>query len=370
MPQQNPNPIGQIVGGIGEGLKALFGIKKPPPRPKLPDLSEEAEPVRQEAVEAVRQAEAGEYQQQRDIQAAAERIGERVETQVGEAGAEIEDIKADLDARQEELDRSVHAAQVGLDLLPQNVRHAFVDSRYYMERVLNQSRSEVEGAREAALADVYTGQAQAMQAAVQETQGNVNAQIAEINANPNLTQAQKQQMTAQVRMQGSMQLGATVGATQLQFNTLAAYTSTAFGQILGNVETAGIAQRGALAVGGAQAEAQAFGMASQLGAELTNIQATADQAYAAAQSQLTGLRAQIEMTGNQFAMELAPAQATPFINHTDSALFDLQSFVDLLKSDAIISLQEYGIDVSAYAAEAAQGGLLEKAGGLIGAIRG
>lgn len=367
----NPQTEASKQNPIGQFMASIFGTgPPPPPRPEIPSIREEVEPARQHAVEAMEEAEEGAYRQQQDIQAGALDIGERAEEQVAEAGSAIDEIRAQLDEREEQFQETLGSVQQGLQTLPKDTALAFDFAHRKFSGALSDALSDVEGARETAMADVYTGQAQAMQAAVQGTHGQVNAQVAEINANPDLTQAQKAQMTSQVKMQGAMQLAPAIGATQLQFNTLAANTNTAFGQILGQVTTAGLAAEGQLLGAGAAATAQAHATVSALGAELLKVEQTADTEYAAAQSQLVGLKSQVEMLGNQFAAELLPAQATPFVDHSGSALLDLQSLADIIKSDISVSLTEYGLDINLMAAQASQGSPLENLIGLVGAFRG
>ena len=67
---------------------------------------------------------------------------------------------------------------------------AFDQVRQDFSRVSEAALGDIRGDRSAALADVYTGQTRAMQAAVQGIQGNVDTQVAQIRANNTLTQAQ------------------------------------------------------------------------------------------------------------------------------------------------------------------------------------
>lgn len=312
--------------------------------------------VKQEgAVDALTQdtIREAEFERQRgeDITA----LSQQIDRDSAQTSGNVATVRGQLFQQQADLQEKINQSGDQLAGLPDAVRDEFQSIRDQFSDVVSGAVSDIRGDRDAALAQVFQGQSQAMSAAVQGIQGNVNTQIAQINSNPNLTDAQRQQMISQVRMTGAMQMGPTIGATQLQFNQLAADTATKFGSFVTQLEGAGIAGQAQLGTAQGQAFTQASIAAGQLGNELLSIEANSGPAFAAAQSQLLGLESQAEMTGNQIQASLVRDLQGNFVPFSDPTMFDLQSTFDLMKFEAQVNLGIAGTEASMFAAQAMAG---------------
>lgn len=226
----------------------------------------------------------------------------------------------------------------------------------------------------AALAGVMEGKASAMMAAVQGTQGQVNSQVAQINANPNLTAGQKAQMTAQVKMTGAASMGPQVGATVLEFNKLAASTAVAFGNMTTSVQTTGLQGTAGLMEAGLRVFADTHIAAANLGGQLLQTQANADNNYITAQANMESTRANIDMMGDQLRASLIPEMGVPYPDYANVMATTMKMDVDLANLDFKNQMGRYGAEMASWAAaQQARGGIwqtIAAAGSTMGGMGG
>jgi hypothetical protein len=349
-----------VLGGALLSLLANRGQQRPSEAIKEtvgepPDIQGELGPRRDELVRATETQVEAEKRGAEADQARADFLAERVGQQGAVLSGNIEQVRGGLAERDAELQEGIESQRDQLGALPGNVREEFEGLRSDFREQVSSSLGRMGGFRQEALADVYKGQSLAMDSAVQGIQGNINTQMSQIRGNPNLSEAQKQQMMSQVKLGGAMAMGPAIGATQLQFNQLAADTATKFGSIIGSVETAGITGEAGLAGAQGQAFTQASIAAGQLGNQLLDIEKSANEGYAAAQSQLLGLRSQAENTGNRMLLDLLPHRETPVMNYVAPAQVDLQSMKELLQLDFSNRLGVGALEVQGMAADALAG---------------
>jgi hypothetical protein len=219
-----------------------------------------------------------------------------------------------------------------------------------------------------------------MQAAVQGIQGNVNTQVAQIMANPNLTQSQKQSMVAQTRLAGASSIAPAIGQTILGFNQLSADIATKFGAITGQIESTVIGAKAELTGLQGQAFSNAQIAVGQISSQLLDIDASASASYATSQSQLLATRSHATMTGNDILLNTLPEQSTPYLDLTGASVAAYTIGSDIMKSQFAMALQEFGMDVTIAMLRSQQGNpvtnILEgivggfAAGGPVGAIFG
>ncbi|KKM90948.1 hypothetical protein LCGC14_1233490 [marine sediment metagenome] len=273
----------------------------------------------QAAVDAEFAAVEAENKAALENQARAAGQAEDITTSRDETTADIDAVREDLDTRQEDFDASIVTQMEDLKNLPAAAITEFEKLRGEFDLIADASFERTEGNRREALAGVMQGRSQAMEAAVQGVQGNINNQIAQIQSNTNLTDSQKQSMIAQVQLAGATSMGPIIGTSVLAFNQLAADVAVSFGEIVGNLEGVGLQVKGQLMGMQGDAFASAQVEVGRMTNQLLDIQAGADAAFANSQGQLLGIRAQAELGNNTLLAELLPALATPYMNFTDAA---------------------------------------------------
>lgn len=314
--------------------------------PQLPEFREEF----QEGVDRVTDERLGAEQSRVDAQTetaqGARDISSGIQAEVGAVRGQIGRERSELAGEQATFRQDLETRQQELSTLATDVKGEFDSIRTDFNSAVSGALTDVRGAQSQALNGVYTGQAQAMQAAVQGIQGNVNTQIAQINGNPNLTAAQKQQMINQVKMTGAMALAPAIGATQLQFNTLATNVNTQFGQMLTQVEQAGLAGRTQLGTAGGQAFAAASNAMNQMSNQILELGQSSDLAFSSQQQSLIGLRNQASNIGNQLMTQILPETTMPYHDYGDIYAENLQNNVDLVKLDIKTSLEQFGLDAT------------------------
>ncbi len=290
-------------------------------------------------------------------------VTETYETEKNKLAADLEnqaradefaaDVKADADetvgrideqsmALEEDADRvqeSIANQAEKLDAIPGDIKAEFEGLRAQLNVERDASFERVEGQRAEALSQVMQGKSSAMQAAVQGIQGNINNQIGAIKSNPNLTDAQKAGMVAQVRMSGAGAIAPAIGQTVLGFNSLAANVATTFGQITGQLESTGLqASTGLMGQQGA-AYAQAQVAVGEMANQLIEIDASSSAAFAQSQSQLMATRANARMTSNDILLRTLPEQGTPYADFTGSHTAAFEIALGLQDKDFIRQLQ-------------------------------
>lgn len=296
---------------------------------------------------------------------------------------DIEETREDLAARQEEFDTRLAAQSENLQDIPNQITSEFERLREEFGAEADASFDRIDVQREAALAGVMQGRSQAMEAAVQGVQGNVNNQIAQIQANGSLTDSQKQSMISQVRLQGATSMGPIIGASVLQFNQLAADVATKFGSITGQLEGIGLQVKGQLIGMQGEAFASAQVEVGRMTNQLLDIQASSDASYANSQGQLLAIRSQAEMAGNGLMVELLPAMATPYLDLTGATNAAFSVATGLMMDQFQLDAGSFAMDLNIAALREQQGNFLSrlvegffsgfavagnKKGGILGAV--
>lgn len=288
-----------------------------------------------------------EEQRARDQLAGEEEDKARADDLATSVQGDIDDIKESIDdalaAGDEERARfltELRDTKEEVQGIPTEITNEFERLRAEFGAEADASFDRIDTQREEALADAEQGRSAAMQAAVQGIQGNVNTQVAQIMANPNLTQAQKQSMVAQTRLAGASSLAPAIGANILAFNQLSADIATKFGTITGNLESTIISAKGELVGLQGTAFSNAQIAVGQISAQLLDIDASASASYATSQSQLLATRSHAVMTGNDTLLRVLPEQSTPYLDLTGAAVAAYTIGSDIIKTNLSMALQE------------------------------
>ncbi len=321
--------LGQNIMGRGRGGQAGGRIRDQ--LPEVPSITEtptgitgpgggqtEAE-LGQDVVNAVSEQAQAEFESAGEVQRSAEDFAGDIRDQVAGTGERVEDVQGDLVASQQDLGREIDRTLENLEEIPGQVVTEFDRLREELGGRASAAFDRIDSERSEALGQVMEGRSSAMQAAVQGIQGNVNTQVSQIMANPNLSNAQKQSMVSQVRLAGASAIAPAIGQTVLGFNQLSADIATSFGTIVGALEGQIVGEFGAFGRAAGQAFADATVASQDITTQLLGVQANSDVAYAGAQAALEGIRSQAEMTGNQLLLDNLPNTAEPVLNVTDAA---------------------------------------------------
>ncbi|MEE9592304.1 MAG: hypothetical protein V3W28_01840, partial [Thermoplasmata archaeon] len=227
---------------------------------------------------------------QREDEALADTLAGEVRRDIGETTAGIDTAIEDAQADRQRLQADLATTQERIQGIPEEVTREFDRLRDQFGQAADASFDRIDAQRGQALGRADEGRSAAMQAAVQGIQGNVNTQVAQIMANPNLTRSQKQSMVSQVKLTGASSLAPTIGKTVLAFNQLSADIATKFGAITGQIESTVLGAKAQLTGLQGQAFSQAQVAVGQISSQLLEIDANAGASFANSQSQLLATR--------------------------------------------------------------------------------
>lgn len=368
-------PLGDQVPAAPQLAEDSTGIAGP--GAEGPQTTEELGQGVPDAYEDRAQAE---LSAQQEDQARAGEFAEDVRGDIDEVTGEIDTTRADLQESEQRFQADMEGASEQIEQIPTEVTNEFNRLRDEFGDTADASFDRVDSQREDALANVDQGRSAAMQAAVQGIQGNVNTQVAKIMSNPNITDAQKQQMVSQVRLAGASSLAPAIGQTVLQFNQLSADVATKFGAITGQLESTVLQGEAQLAGLQGQAFTQAQIAVGQMTNQLLEIDANASVGFANAQSQLLATRSHATMTGNDILLRTLPEQSTPYLDLTDAAVASYEIGRDLMMSQWKMDTESFGMDLQIAMLRSMQGSPLSnmfngfmggmQAGGMKGGIMG
>ena len=282
---------------------------------------------------------------QQEDQARADELAEGVREDVDETTGAIDETRADLREDQERFQEDLEVQREQVQEIPTEVTNEFNRLRDEFGDAADASFDRIDTQREAALGNVDQGRSAAMQAAVQGIQGNVNGQVAKIQSNPNLTDAQKTSMIAQVRLSGASSMAPAIGQTVLQFNQLSADVATKFGSITGQLESTVLQGEAQLAGLQGQAFTQAQIAVGNMTNQLLEIDANASASFANAQSQLLATRSHATMTGNDILLRTLPEQSTPYLDLTGAATAGYEIGRDIMMTQWEMDAQSFGMDL-------------------------
>lgn len=331
-------------------------------------------------IETEEQRARGEYQAQREDEQTADVFAGRVRQDIQETTGRIDEASARVEEDRERFQEHLTTTQEQIQEIPTEITNEFNRLRDQFGDAADASFDRIDSQREEALTNAEQGRSAAMQAAVQGIQGTVNSQVAAIMANPELTDSQKQNMVAQVRLSGASSIAPAIGQTVLAFNQLSAQVATHFGSITGQLESTILTGETQLIGLQGQAFAQAQTAVGQMSTQLLEIDASASASFANSQSQLLATRSHATMTGNDILLRTLPEQSTPYLDLTGAATAAYEISSDIIKSQFAMDLQSYGMDLQIAMMRSMQGNpvsnLIQGAlsgfasGGAVGAVMG
>jgi hypothetical protein len=363
-------PVGlRILQGIGDLLKGGRGKSATDIAiPEAPDVEGTLRPPGEEAIQAEEDRAAGQLAAEEADKAKADTLAEEVAASRDETTGMIDEQMGSVEEDQARLQENLGAAKEELEEIPEAITSEFEKVRGEFDAQASGAFDRIDAQREGAMADVMEGQGMAAQAAIQGIQGNINNQVAQIQANPNLTAGQKANMIAQTKLAGASSIAPAIGANQLAFNTLASTTATNFANITGNIQAQVLSSQGQLA--GMQGEA--YGRAKVAVGEMTNrlleIDATSSAAFANSQANLLGMRSQAELSGNQLLANILPMQGEPWADFTQAANMRFELENGIMDKAFSMMLQSTGMEATIAMIQSMEGSPLKNM--LQGALQG
>lgn len=295
--------------------------------------------------EAIETAERERVAAAEEDQARSEEFGKDVEADTAETIAKIDAESMSLEEDADRIQESIANQAEALKEIPEEIRTEFEDLRGQLATQQGEALGRIDTKETAALSQVMEGRNSAMLAAVQGIQGNVSNQVASIQSNPNLTDAQKAGMVAQIRMSGASAMAPAIGQTILGFNQLSADVATKFGAISGTIEQTGLTTSATLMGQQGTAFAQAQVAVGEMTNELINIDATSSAAFAQSQTQLLATRSQAQMQSNDILLRNLPLQDTPYLDLAEAASARINIADQLQDKDFIRGLQTEAMEL-------------------------
>ena len=273
---------------------------------------------------------------------------------VAEAKAKEAEMEASRAEAAEGFDKADVAAEEGLehiqgeiattrdvvDAMPGEVKAEFDAQGVKLDAALDQARTGLAEKEESALANVMSGQANAMDAAVAGIHGATRQQISDIDAQVQqgmLSPSQAQAMKSRIKMGASMQLSAAVGQTAHAFAQTQAQTAASFGQMFTQFESTATQVQGQFGAQAAGAFGQAQQASSQFNVALTGMDAQATASRNASLSQNAGARGAFINAGDANSIGMMDYTQDTYVSPYPMALNNLTARTDLahdyIKSD-------------------------------------
>lgn len=242
-----------------------------------------------------------------------------VTDRIDDATGLADDAMSDNERRERIIQSNIDDALENVDKMPDQIMSEFDSIKSEFDADVDASFGRIDSEREAAIGAASFGRSEAMQAAVQGIQGNVNTAIAQINSNPNLSQSQKANMIAGIRLKGASALVPAIGATVAAFNKIEADIAVAFGGYTANLEAVGLSGKAGIATARGSAYAESTIAVQQITGQLLQTSANSAASFANSQSQLLATRTHATMTGSQLQGELLPEMYVPYYDPTGIA---------------------------------------------------
>jgi len=301
----------------------------------------------------------GEFDAAAKDKAAADAQIETIQGQTAESTREFDDLGNRIQSAEEVFQGKIDTAQTAIADVAAKSKAEF--DRLSDTLATNQAIAvgRLDQKESAALGAVMEGRAAAMQAAVSGIQGNVATSLAEIQANPNLSESQKASMSAQVRLTGASALAPAIGANILEFNKLGAQVATSFANNLTNIENTGQQVRGAFAQTAGTSNTKALLATKEMTNQLLNISSNATAAFTNAQSTLLASQSHAQMVGNDLELRTMAEFGTPTYQGANVAIEAYNTGVDLVKRDMANLAAGEGLRLAALSVELSKNTPLE-----------
>lgn len=325
--------------------------------PERPEAQEFGEAIReaQPGLIGAREQEVGEqYEADLAGQEKAEELSGRAQRYADQGFARYSRMEEDVISQGALSREAIDESRVQVEQLPQQVQTAVDSAISDFKGYTGEAISANVARAEEITSQVMQGQSMAMASAVQGVQGNINNQIAQINSNPDIPAAQKQQMINQVRIGGSMQMGPIIGANILAFNQLKAETATNLNSQITSTVNQAVASMGALEQTGMTQMGGAFQASAQLGSALTQMEVNSRHTMNAERLQLNSERDKNEWTNNQLQLALLPERDDPVAFYSDVMMDDLSLTMEAMRMDGEEAARIWGMDTLTYQYELAR----------------
>ncbi len=312
------------------------------------DIAGTQGPLLQEVVDASEDEARGEFAAEtQDFEQGQEFIGEVREgiqtnvTAIDERLAQQEGTEADVMAR-------LRGAHEQIQAIPGKVEEKFGELSDRLATLSESAFDRLDSQEAVAIGEIQAGKNAALSAAVNGIQGNINQAIAQIQADPNMTSAQKASMISRTRMSGASALAPAVGAHILEFNTLTATTRSNFASVGASVQNTMLGLQGGLL----QAEGNAFAAAQtavgKLTTELLATEANTAINFANSQTQLLTARSVAINSGHQLMGQMLSEFRTPHLDLTGTMALLYSGFLTIANDTAAqnAALAEFDINTA------------------------
>lgn len=183
------------------------------------------------------------------------------------------------------------------------------------------------------LDQIMGGMTAAMEGVVQGTHAQINAQVSQIDNDPNMNPARKAQLKAQIKMDGVSKINGDLGKVQESFTRLYSETSSQFNQIMSTASTALAGMESEMGTAAGQALSAAETAADQIGAMLQGIAQNTEAVRASEQVNLDAARNNANQMQDSFTLGNLPYRDQPYPQFAGAVGTDLGVLRDSLTLD-------------------------------------
>ena len=280
-----------------------------------------------------------------EVTKARKELSETEQAAAGREGKTERDIARGIrgaDAAQEEIGGIAEAGKVTAEELPGKVKADIEGITDEFKATTDVDIGKIESLGREAVGMALDGKNAAAQAAVEAQQGSVRNAIAQITADTSIPQSRKTAMIAQIQMQGSMQIAATVGTNIKDFTAMQTNAMTATMQSVGSAMQSRDAILGQLGGAEINAVASAHETAAGLMKGYDDMAAGAIQSAEQLKYQYNTLAQTARDSNNANDLQLLGQEFYVGGMPVDFKMTNLQLLRDMQQSDFAMQLQSRG----------------------------
>ena len=311
----------------------------------IPDLEAVGAPLLENVAQAQLDEAIADFENKKIDKAEFDRISASIEAGVDQTVQDADAQQARMLGTEADVMARLRGADEAIQAIPGKVSSEFEKLTQEFGTLGQEALGRLDSKEQTAIGEIQAGKNEALSAAVNGIQGNINQAIAQIQSDPNLTTAQKASMIARTRMSGAMAVAPVVGAHVLQFNTLTANTRANFAQAGAQVQNAILGGQAQLLGGRGAAFAQAQVAVGQMTNQLLETEANSAVNFANAQTQLLGARQMAINSGNQLMLQGLAEFRTPTLNLVDYHATLMAGTMRLIQDGAFNRATQLNLDI-------------------------
>lgn len=185
-----------------------------------------------------------------------------------------------------------------------------------LQTMISQGLSRITSEKAEALNGISANMAADVGAATSAARQNFQAQMAQVNSDPNIPPEAREQLQSQLGISTAVQASQAAAPLVRMYRELESNTRTSFANLIGELQAHGQQTTSSLSAAQQATRAGTIESLGRIGAELTGILATAQASRNTLNATVDNLRLQAEATKDDFLLGLLPHQSEPFAVYT------------------------------------------------------